>query len=136
MPFFKVFKTIRNIAQGDHSSSVRSIEINQTQSGNMLILSLSGKIDAMTSKELEAALNSLTGHDGVNIVLDMGGVEYISSSGLRILMAALNRVRQSHGDLVLTSLQPMVMEVFEITGIKRFFSIYPNKSDALNSLKP
>jgi len=99
------------------------------------VLSVSGKIDAMTSKDLEVALVDLINQNKKILIIDMGNVVYLSSSGLRVLMASLNKLQKGDGDLLLAALQPFVKDVFSLTGAIRFFSVYPNSGDAIKSLK-
>lgn len=111
------------------------MEINTSTINNVPIIKVSGRIDATTSRDLETALNELIDQDKAQIVLDLGSVEYISSVGLRVMLAALKKVRPKKGDVKLVSLQPFVREVFEITGFTKLFSIYTNQGDALNGIK-
>lgn len=111
------------------------MEINQKIIDDIPIVSVCGRIDATTSKDLENVLNSLIDKNNTKIVLDLGGVEYISSVGLRVMLAALKKVRPMQGDVRLAALQPFVREVFEITGFTKLFTIYPNQGEALNHIK-
>ncbi len=111
------------------------MEINKSIINNVPVIKVSGRIDATTSRDLETALNELIDQDRAQIVLDLGSVEYISSVGLRVMLAALKKVRPKKGDVKLVSLQPFVREVFEITGFTKLFSIYTNQGDALNGMK-
>ncbi len=103
---------------------------------NIPIIAVSGKIDAVTSKDLDAAIKGLMDQNKTLLVVDMEKVEFLSSSGLRVFMAAQNRLRKSGGELMLTSLQPFVKEVFVITGANRFFKMYQSQAEAIASLKP
>jgi anti-sigma B factor antagonist len=111
------------------------MEINQEIIDDIPIISVCGRIDATTSKDLENALNSLIDENNTKIVLDLGGVEYISSVGLRVMLAALKKVKPKKGDVKLAALQPFVREVFEITGFTKLFTIYPNQAEAINGIK-
>lgn len=111
------------------------MEIDQKIIDNIPIIAVSGRIDASTSKDLENALNSLIDGNNMNIVIDLAGVEYISSVGLRVMLAALKMVRPKQGDVKLVALQPFVREVFEITGFTKLFTIYPNQGEAIDSIK-
>jgi anti-sigma B factor antagonist len=112
------------------------MEINQEIIDNIPIISVCGRIDATTSKDLENTLNSLIEEkNNTKIVLDLGGVEYISSVGLRVMLAALKKVKPMKGDVKLAALQPFVREVFEITGFTKLFTIYPNQAEAINGIK-
>lgn len=102
---------------------------------NIPVIAVSGRIDAATSKDLESALVDIMDRHTIKMVVDLKDVEYISSSGLRVLLAALKRLRQSQGDLFLTSLQPFVREVFEVTGFSKIFSIFPSQVEAVKGFQ-
>jgi anti-sigma B factor antagonist len=126
----------KRISKSDNiNSGCEIMEINQTVINNIPVVAVSGRIDATTSRELEIALNDLIDQNRADIVLDLGGVEYISSVGLRVMLAALKKVRPKKGDVKLVSLQPFVREVFEITGFTKLFSIYPTQGEALICIK-
>ncbi len=90
------------------------MQINQNQAAEKLTLTIVGRIDTTTAPSLEAVINSMD--DGVkDLVLDMKDVEYISSAGLRVLLAAQKKMSKI-GTLKLTDVCDAVMEVFEMTG--------------------
>ncbi len=99
------------------------------------VIIISGKIDAVSSKDLENALVGLIDKDKRFLIVDMEKVEYLSSSGLRVLMASLNKLKKMDGDLLLTALQPFVKDVFSLTGASRFFSIFISQEEAITNLK-
>lgn len=111
------------------------MEINQKIINNVPIISVAGRIDAATSKDLESVLNDLIEKNNTTIVIDLAGTEYISSVGLRVMLAALKKVRPKQGDVKLAALQPFVKEVFEITGFTKLFTIYPNQGEAISKIK-
>lgn len=112
------------------------MDVSEITINNIPIIVVSGKIDAATSKDLDAALKRLIDQNKTRLVVDMEKVEFLSSSGIRVLMAAQNRLRKMDGGLILTSLQPFVKEVFVITGANRFFAIFQSQAEAIDSLKP
>jgi anti-sigma B factor antagonist len=111
------------------------MEIDHTCIDNKPVLSVSGRIDATTSKDLETMLSGLIDQNKSEIVIDLHGVTYISSIGLRVLLAAQKKARTKNGGIRLASLQPFVREVFEMTGFTRLFSIYSHQSEALSCMK-
>ncbi len=111
------------------------MEIIQSLIDDIPVLSVSGKIDAVTSRDLEATLIGLMDQNKKFLVVDMEKVDFLSSSGLRVLMASLNKLKHKDGDLLLAALQPFVKEVFALTGAVRFFSIYPSQGDAIKSIQ-
>ena len=91
---------------------------NKLFEGERLTLTLSGRLDTNSSPALEAELKQSVG--GVKeLIFDFSGVEYISSAGLRVLLAA-QKVMNRQGSMKLIGVNDDVMEVFEITG---FFDI-------------
>jgi anti-anti-sigma factor len=95
--------------------------------GNSVIVSPAGRIDQSSADAFQAALvPHLAGctKDGMPLVLDFGGVEYISSVGLRVLMLAARQVKAQDGRIAVASLQPLVREVFEISRFNLVFKIF------------
>ena len=95
--------------------------INKKSEGEKLTLTLSGRLDTNTAPALEAELKHSV--DGVKeLIFDFSGVEYISSAGLRILLAA-QKVMNRQGSMKLIGVNDDVMEVFEITGFSDILTI-------------
>ncbi len=87
--------------------------------GTALTVILEGRLDTTTAPQLETDLTL----DGVEkLVLDMTALEYISSAGLRVLLAA-QKVMNKQGEMVLTHVNETLMEVFEITGFSDILTI-------------
>ena len=103
--------------------------------GNVNIISLSGRLDAYVAKDVEHKLDSLIAADQVCLLVDLKRLEYISSSGLRVLLAALKRVRKKGGDVRLACLLPYVREVFDIAGLTQLFKIFDKEEDAVSSFE-
>ena len=88
------------------------------------ILHPKGRIDTLTSPELETALQPLLDKDKVQITLDFLDVSYISSAGLRIIVKAAQNAKAKSGEVALTNLNESVSQVLEITGFQSFFRIH------------
>ena len=78
------------------------------------IIEIVGRLDTITAPVLDKAINEDIG-EAKNLVLDVKGMEYISSAGLRVLLAAQKKM-QKIGSMKLTNVCEEVMEVFEMTG--------------------
>ena len=102
---------------------------------NIYVISVSGRIDSNTSKDLEDVLIKAIDNNYM-IVVDLADAEYISSLGLRVLLASLRMLKTKKGDMRLTSLQPVVLEIFEISGLSKIFSIHSDLKDAIDDLRP
>ena len=89
-----------------------TIEIKR--SAEVTTIELVGRLDTTTAPELDKTINEDIG-DTKNLVLDVKGMEYISSAGLRVLLAAQKKM-QKIGSMKVTGVCEDVMEVFEMTG--------------------
>jgi anti-sigma B factor antagonist len=81
------------------------------------------EIDAATSPELRAQIRGeIAANPGTVVVVDMGAVEFIDSTGLGVLVGALKLARRQDGDLALVNVQSMVMRIFSVTGLNKVFA--------------
>ncbi len=95
--------------------------ITKQQNGTALTLALEGRLDTVTSPELEAELkNSLNGVD--SLILDFSKLDYISSAGLRVLLSAHKQMRGKDGMKVI-NVNEIVQEVFDVTGFADILTI-------------
>ena len=90
------------------------MQISQKRETKTMTLTIEGRIDTTTAPSLESVINDMDS-EVKDLILDMKGVEYISSAGLRVLLAAQKKMRKI-GTLKLTGICDAVMEVFEMTG--------------------
>lgn len=109
------------------------IEIRVSQLDNITLVEAHGRIDSMTANQLGEALNVSIDQGAHHLVLDLGGVEYMSSAGLREIVAALKKVKRSAGDLRLAQPADRVLEVLEMAGLDTIIQIFPTQSEALAS---
>ena len=90
------------------------MNINITKESNKTIFSIEGRLDTTSAPELENAVNA-EGESLSYLVLDLKGVEYISSAGLRVLLGAQKKM-QKIGSMKVINVSEEVMDVFEMTG--------------------
>ena len=95
--------------------------INRKQNGTNLEIALEGRLDTATAPELEAELSGSMA-DAQTLTLDMSGLAYISSAGLRVLLAAHTAMR-AKGGMKVTHVSGIVQEVFEVTGFADILTI-------------
>ena len=100
---------------------------------NPRIIRLSGRIDATTAPGMEESIFQAIEEGSRALIIDLESVEYMSSAGLRVLLAGLKKMKSVGGELRLSSLQPHVREVFEMTGFSRLFTICQNIDEAKSS---
>ena len=94
--------------------------INKLQTGATLTVTLDGRLDTITSPDLELSLANLAGV--THLVLDFGKINYVSSAGLRVLLA-LQKIMAKQGDMVVRNVDKMVMEVLEMSGFVDILTI-------------
>lgn len=98
------------------------------------ILRVSGRIDADTAPSLEKQINKVFSKGQYHLVVDLGGVDYISSAGLRVLVSALKKSRRyNRGDVRLGALSNRLKEAFQLVGFNKLFQIFEDVQDAVGS---
>jgi anti-anti-sigma factor len=103
------------------------------------VLQVAGRLDqdscdgfrAELGKHVEAAA-----HDGGTVVLDLSGLEYVSSAGLRCFMLASREAKARQSRIFVAALQPMVEEIFEISHFNLVFQVFPTVREALAAVSP
>lgn len=98
------------------------MQINQNLTGSTLTLEIEGRIDTTTAPELEAVLKRSVTSDVKDLIMDFAKVEYISSAGLRVLLAA-QKVMKKQGAMTVQHVNDAIMEVFEVTGFSDILTI-------------
>jgi anti-sigma B factor antagonist len=93
------------------------------------------RFDAYTAGAVESTLNKLITGGARKIVIDFSANEYLASAGLRVLISATKNLQKLGGKLVLCTIKPYVLEVFDISGLKKIFKIYDSADAALADLK-
>ena len=94
-----------------------------TQNGKNVLVSLVGRLDTMTSPELEKALVPYFSESGLELVLDCVSMEYVSSAGLRVVLMAHKNITSKGGKFIIKNLSKEVRSVFDMTGFSRILTI-------------
>jgi anti-anti-sigma factor len=99
------------------------------------LVSLSGEIDSANAPDLEQRLLDMIEHDKRNLVINFRDVAFISSPGLKALLAAQIRTRRKlpPGEVVITEISPKLREVLELVGLHHLFRFFDNDLDAVGS---
>ena len=108
-------ETTTNAGGGSH------LKIMTSNDGSEYTFTLEGRLDTVTSPDLEGKINEVV-DDASKLILDLTQLQYISSAGLRVLLGAAQAM-DGKGDMVVRNLTPSVNEVFELTGFSRMFTI-------------
>ena len=110
------------------------MEIREERRGGILVLAASGRFDSVTSPDLERRLLVVAGER--RLVLDLAGVEYVSSAGLRVFLKLARKVKDGGGELLLCAMGEPVRQVFDLAGFLPLFAIEPSRERALTRLGP
>lgn len=111
------------------------MEIVKERVGDRMTFRISGKLDTMTAPELDKALGGEL--DGATeLVMDLAGLEYISSFGLRLFMRVKKSMARNGGTMQIIHPQERVMEVFEMTGLADLFEIHKDDVPVYYPVRP
>jgi anti-anti-sigma factor len=108
--------------------------IQEEKREDVLIVAPIGRVDSTTSLELERYLLGRLASGPQRVVIDMLGVEYISSAGLRVLLMLAKKLGPGSGRLVLCSMGAPVRQVFELAGFIPLFAVEASRELALARL--
>ena len=107
------------------------MEFMQTKEGAFLVLAASGRMDALTAPEFEAKCLECLESGNNRLVVDLAGLEYISSAGLRSILAVAKKLKASGGDLAFCALSGIVAEVFAVSGFAKLLPVFVTRQEAL-----
>lgn len=109
------------------------MEINVEQQGRVTIVRPVGFVDAVTAGALGDALSAQMQAGNSCLVVDLEQVDYMSSAGLRVLLASLKSSRREGGDLRLADAKSEVSQVLEMSGFNKLLQAYPTLAEAVGS---
>jgi anti-anti-sigma factor len=110
------------------------MEIQTRKEKNAVIVSVKGRMDALTAPEFEKNLSDLISKGETLFLLNFAGLEYISSAGLRSILATYKKLKEKQGNILFTGLQGPVEEVFKISGFHTIFKIFDSEEKALREM--
>jgi anti-anti-sigma factor len=110
------------------------MEITEDRTADVLILSLSGKLDATTAKTFEDKILAEIEAGDRRLMIDLSQLAYVSSAGLRVILIAAKRLRSKDGKIALCSLQDHVQQVFDLSGFSSILSIYASREEGIKAL--
>ena len=105
-----------------------TIQPQQEISGGPPVIVLDGELDLARAPSLQRAIEQLRADGHSTIVVDLLGVNFLDSTALGVLVAALGRCREAGGDLHLIVKEPRILKVLEITGLSNTFPLHPTRT--------
>lgn len=109
------------------------IEIDIEDHDSATVVSLGGNITELEADELSHTLDELFEDGNYNLVLDLGNVDFMSSTGLGQIMRAYRIAQQNGGFIRIAQVQPLVADVFRVTKLDKLLGIYDSVEEALEA---
>jgi anti-anti-sigma factor len=110
------------------------MNISEDRRAGVVVLALSGKLDATTAKPFEEKIVGVLDSGTQRLVVDLSQMDFVSSSGLRVFFLAAKRLRSTDGKIALCSMNDHVRQVFDLAGFSAIFSIYSSRDEAIKSV--
>ncbi len=110
------------------------MDITAKSEDKALVVSVSGRMDAVTASDFEKALTEYLDQGNSALVIDFSDLDYISSAGLRSILATAKKMKGMNGTLSLANLKEVVKEVFDISGFSAIIPIYDSVETALGAV--
>ena len=110
------------------------MDISVNKQGNAVVLAVYGKMDAVSAPDFERQFTSLVDKGARCVVVDLMGLDYISSAGLRAILSSAKKLKANEGKIAFSGLNGMVREVFDISGFGAMFNIFDSTSEACEKI--
>ncbi len=108
------------------------MQISVKTANEVKVLAFEGKLDTQTSPDAQQQLTRLIEEGENRFLVNFEKLDYISSAGLRVLLAAAKQLKGTDGELRICSLNEVVREVFDISGFTTIFKVIGSESEALD----
>lgn len=110
------------------------LEITSQELRRCDLVTVSGRVDSATAPELGQTLNNIVGAGRFKIVLNLSGVSFMSSAGLRQLIDVLKTCKRwNRGNLLLAEVPPKLHDVLELAGLLSIFNLHKSEAEAVGS---
>jgi len=108
--------------------------LNETKDNGITILAVDGNLDGDGTMALEERVVALLENGETKLLFDFSGLDYINSSGLRVLVLAYQRLKKASGTVAICGIKDYIQEVFEVSGYDKIFPLFPNKGAAIGGM--
>jgi len=109
------------------------MEISTIENEDIKIVTLNGSLDTNTAPDAETCLMEMINSGQLKLIVDLENLEYISSAGLRVLLASTKTMKSNGGEFHICNPNEMVTEVFEMSGFNMIFKIFNSREDAISA---
>jgi len=106
------------------------MDITEKIENEIVVLEIDGRLDTSNYGKLEKKLGEVFDNNKRHILINLDKMDYVSSSGLRVFLMYLKKLKANDGKLMLSNMQDTVKDIFNIAGFTSIFEIYDSPSDA------
>ncbi len=110
---------------------VQQVEVTELQKGEVLVLGLKGRLDAITSQNAEKKIFDHIATGKYKLLIIFAGVDYLSSAGMRLLLRTTKKLKTVSGKLIVCAVTSNVMDVLKMSGFDHVIEISNTEDDAL-----
>ena len=110
------------------------MDVTSQRTDAALIVSAEGRVDGANARKFQKAVENVINDGDRAVVLDMAGLSYISSAGLRSILLIAKGLQKRNSQFAVCSMQDPLREVFRIVGFDKIVSIYDSQGEAIDSL--
>ena len=107
------------------------MSLNIEDKGKAKVVKLEGKLDVNLSVSIESELDALTESGSINLILEISKVEYLSSSGIRVFINMMRKIKDKNGRLVLASVPDVIKKILKTVDLEDLFEVFDSVDDAL-----
>ena len=107
------------------------MDITTSTTDSATVVRITGNLDTGTAPEAEEHLTGLIEAGSLKILMDFSTLDFISSAGLRVILATSKKLRSAGGEIRICSLNETVNEIFEISGFSTILKVFPSSAEAL-----
>lgn len=110
------------------------MEITAEREGRTLTAKATGRVDGVNASEFEQTLRDAIADDDSAVILDLAGITYLSSAGLRAILLTARSLSQRKAKFLLCSPSAPIREVFEISGFDKIIPVHDSHADAVAAI--
>ncbi|MFZ0564641.1 MAG: STAS domain-containing protein [Chlamydiales bacterium] len=107
------------------------METEVEERGDTVLIRLKGRLDAASSPQLEKQINAIIDSGFFKLILNFSEVDYLSSSGMRLMLSVSKKLKHLEGKVVACNLNDDVMEIIKMAGFHQVLEFYPSEEECL-----
>jgi anti-sigma B factor antagonist len=106
----------------------------ESKENGVFILAVDGNLDAEGTQAMEEKVLALLEAGETSLLFDFSQLDYINSSGLRVLVLAYQRLKKASGRVAICGIKDYIQEVFEVSGYDKIFPLFPDRDGAMSGM--